>query len=363
MQGGSAKTLQFTFPWMFGPWLDFAIYYASAALGILLLVLSQSPVAAIGMVFFVAGWCSTHGIGEFHGGASWYSYLDKRNRAYYNGTVPRFITFILGPWLVVLASMLLAVYSTDLLYGIFILWTIQHLTQQNVGILLLYHNHNAGEAIVPRKIELNSLYSAAILCTLIVCKHTNLFFFGAYPHVKLIVILASFWTAAAIILYLFALCRQVSEGKAMNVPAFMFWVISVLFFAPSTVISAGPFKTLLIPLMMHWFQYIGLNYMLTIKKYSSAQQRQFLPLSHPLVLLTLVGSGTVLGLIFMSFLPQPTVAAAEWKQRMAYGFGIGLSNIHYYVDAIIWRFREPFQREAVIPYLLAWRKRPPLVET
>jgi hypothetical protein len=32
-----------------------------------------------------------------------------------------------------------------------------------------------------------------------------------------------------------------------------------------------------------------------------------------------------------------------------------MSNIHYFQDAFFWRFREQFQRDSIMPYLLQGR--------
>jgi hypothetical protein len=33
------------------------------------------------------------------------------------------------------------------------------------------------------------------------------------------------------------------------------------------------------------------------------------------------------------------------------GFLFGVSNVHYWQDAFLWRFREEFQRQSILPYL------------
>jgi len=39
------------------------------------------------------------------------------------------------------------------------------------------------------------------------------------------------------------------------------------------------------------------------------------------------------------------------------GLLVGLANVHYFLDAFIWRFREPYQRQEVLPFLLRPRQK------
>src|SRR5207253_2152993 len=104
------------------------------------------------------------------------------------------------------------------LYCIYILWTIQHLCQQNVGILLLYHNHNAREAMVNRRLELSTVYSAAIFYTLEMCQRFDLLFLSKWPFVSNIILATLIWTIVSVALYMVSLGKQVLQGKSLNVP-------------------------------------------------------------------------------------------------------------------------------------------------
>src|SRR5262249_22236445 len=106
----------------------------------------------------------------------------------------------------------------------------------------------------------------------------------------------------------------------------------------------------------HWFQYIGLNYILVKYKYApDSPHLQSLPripvwplffATCTLWMLTWLAIGTT----------QLSLPANSLTMSILAGTIIGFANCHYFLDAFLWRFREQYQREAVLPYILAPRK-------
>ena len=65
-------------------------------------------------------------------------------------------------------------FCPPLILGIWFVWSIQHLVQQNIGILLLYHNARANEVVVNRKTETLSVQVSAVLFSLLFIRRDTL---------------------------------------------------------------------------------------------------------------------------------------------------------------------------------------------
>jgi hypothetical protein len=164
---------------------------------------------------------------------------------------------------------------------------------------------------------------------------------------------------ASVALYLWSLFSQVRQGAYLNMPAFLFWLVSILFFVPFAL-PLGNFDVCwILPSLMHWWQYIGLNYVIVKFKYTSEEETQYLPANRPVLVFAAV-CGVVLLLQFGSYcffnheFPQ--------KQYMSIwsSFFLGLNMVHYLLDGFIWRFREKHNRDAVLVPLLNARSLKPL---
>jgi hypothetical protein len=267
---------------------------------------------------------------------------------------------------------LLAAYVPALGFLITTLWGIQHFVQQNFGITLLYHNKNNNEAIPHRNLILRSLWSPAIL-------FTAWFFYKLLSNMKdtgstAVTVAAStkavvsapteIWAIVVFsILAVVALVdvsrvlldirKQVTTGARVNVPAFMFWLLSVLYFVPYIF----PWQTIetvaLIPGTMHWFQYIGLNMILVKQKYNETDRKSDIPCG-AIALMTVLCVGSTLFFLFSRGMQQ-NFAVDSFNWRLLLGVYFGLANVHYFQDAFFWKFREQFQRESIMPFLMKAR--------
>ena len=154
------------YPWMFGRQYDVCFFFISFLVGLLFFQLTK-PFITSSNVILISLIATAFGLGPFHQGATWFAYLDSQNRAHWKEHSVKRLVFFLGPVVIFVLSLIAVFYWPGLLVMTWILWSIQHLVQQNVGILLLYHNYKAGEAIVNRQIEVASQQMSAIFFTLI----------------------------------------------------------------------------------------------------------------------------------------------------------------------------------------------------
>ncbi len=335
----------YKFAWMFGRNNDLIFFFAPILLSAALYFFVQHSTLAAGVLLaFVA---SGLGLNYLHLGPSWYFYLDKRNLTFWKSNKNKAFIFFAGPPLVFLATVLLGVIAPGLNYLITTGWGMQHFIQQNFGILVLYHNPKSGEAIASRALQNRSLWSSSLFFIMFYIDKLALHGQGGLVFIGI----AAAFAIAAIInccLYINDLRKQVAAGASLNVPALMFWVMSVFYFAPFAVLKYDPMTAFMVPGVLHWTQYLFLNYMLVKYKYKDLPAQEQLPVTKPILLFNLLSLFILAG-AFVLFDIRYT---ANVNTNLFVGILFAISNVHYFQDAYLWRFREQFQRESIMPYLL-----------
>lgn len=311
---------------------------------------------------------TSFGLGPFHQGPTWLSYFDAKNREWFGSHVKKRMIFFAGPPLILLCSIVGMFLCKWLIIAIWLLWSIQHLVQQNVGILLLYHNHNRGEAVVDREIEIRSLHIATVFFTLVMIRRL---YFEHNPSIVLdgIVIISGLATLSFMAIYIAQLTAKIKAGAYLNMPALIFWLLSILCMLPMGLLGKNFAIAFLAPVTWHWFQYIGLNFRLVKNKYTGALENasdekkanlSALPIARPLLLFFGVCLGiAAVNLFLMSQSTVPSGSSYDVGQttgqsqyiNLFLGMTIGLALCHFFLDAFIWRFREAYPRQAILPYL------------
>lgn len=342
------------YPWMFGRNFDLLFFFVPVTLGFAFFALARySPLSTspLWTILFLEAF----GAGAFHWGPTWFAYFDRKNRQYWKSNPNKQAIFFAGPVLVMLACIFGNIYCPWLVQLIAMPWALQHVVQQNVGILLLYHNQNRGEAIVDRTTEIKSQQAPAIFFAAI-------FFWRVFFHSPqnflcgTVGAALALWALYKVAQYIFIMRRQVRDGAQVNVPALGFWAMSVLAFLPFAFIGKEFSDSFLIPVTIHWFQYIGLNFMLVKNKYGAGQAQVVdLPNFSPMVLFFI--TCTVFVVILMALNIAPTLPHMDpLAIKVFTGIYLGLANIHYLLDAFLWRFREAHVRQSILPYLLRPRQ-------
>ena len=346
------------YPWMFGRNYDLLFFFLPALLGIAFFSLwryTSLGTSAIWTILLLEAF----GAGAFHWGPTWFAYFDKKNRDYWKTQPVKMAVFYFGPPVLLAVSILGNVFYPWLITLFTMIWALQHLIQQNVGILLLYHNQGRGEAIVDRPTEMRSQQVPAIFFASIFYWR---YFFGAPKNALCAFIGGVLLVGAAYYVgkYIYVFCKQVKDGATINVPALMFWALSVLAFLPFAFFGKQFDDSFLIPVTMHWFQYIGLNYMLVRNKYaagdSSEENRINLPKFSPLALFFITCGMGVLTLAIIKATVHMDGVSPLMTQIIA-GVYLGVANTHYLLDAFLWRFREEHARKTILPFLLTQRKK------
>lgn len=204
------------YPWLYAPRYDLLFFFAPVAVALFLPALAQSSIASSSMFIFVL-LTSALGAEQFHFGITSLTYFDKKNIDHYWQDPKKRRIFILFPLVIVAATMLGQFLSTALVFFIYMLWSIQHIVQQNFGILLLYHNHNKGEAVVPRKLEQWSLYATSGVFTFIFLRRVFLGDFNWFG-LDFLIGLGLLVAVAFCLAYLYSLWHQIKAGAYLNMP-------------------------------------------------------------------------------------------------------------------------------------------------
>jgi len=337
------------FVWMFGQKLDLAFFFLPVILAPLIFLLSQldtfAKTALWGLIVLNA-----FGLGDFHVGITWFNYFDRKNWNYYSNSVTRRMTYLFAPSAIVILTVVGMFLCPGLVFLVYVCWSIQHLVQQNVGLLLLYHNHGQNEAIVPRTLEVRTLHLAAIFYSLLFAQRILFTQVASSPVWKAVVIGIGIAFALAVVLYLKELIQQVCNGAYLNASAFLFWCLSMYFFVPFAFFGKSYSDAILIANIMHWAQYVGIMYVLVRRKYRN-EQLSNLAWRYPIALFCILGLSMVALLDISRALPLTIIHNCPTLATSALGFVLGMGMVHYFQDAFMWRFREPYYRETVLSYL------------
>lgn len=346
-----------TYPWMFGRTFDIMFFFVPILIGVACFTMSQlSWVSSSAIWLFLA--LDAFGAGPFHFGPTWFAYFDKKNREHWASDRKKQIIFFVAPVILAVGTTLTFMYVFGVVEILITIWAIQHVVQQNVGILLLYHNQGRGEAIVDRQLEMKSQQYPATLFSLLFFH--RIFLLNA-PGIgwNIFFAIVAVWAFTPVVRYILELHRQVREGATINVPALAFWVLAITMMIPFAFLGKTFSEAWVIPVTVHWFQYIGLNYAIVKKKYSpDSQFKNDLPKISPMVLFFT----TCIGLLVAAVLIMP-VGTAVFKSnplmvKMLTGIWLGVTACHYFLDAFLWRFREAHARQSILPHLMSYRKAP-----
>jgi len=335
------------FRWLFSKTIDLSIFYLPVLLGFLAYGLLQSDFFGRA-VFFSFLLFQGFGLSEFHIGTTWFHYLDRRNWHYYTESADNRRTFLIAPTAWILATTVAQIFIPKLVFSLFLIWTIQHLVQQNVGILLLHHGDT--DARVERNLEVRTQHWAAIAFSLLFVR--RMVPYNHFYDVVLQVLIAASSIVAVVLVskYVGSLRRQVREGALLNMPALAFWLVSILFILPLAFIGKELRQALLIPQMVHWFQYVGLNFVLVSRKYNSAKTSTELPVARPIMLFLLTGASVAIAMLLAYYVTDLHMVDGL-ALNLVVGSLYGIGFAHYWQDAFIWKFREPFNRQMMLPFL------------
>jgi hypothetical protein len=327
--------------WIQSPLFDLSLFTVSPLAG--LLVILPVLVSPRGLHVYVA---AIYLVAIPHYVSSFSFYLGDENLAYYR---TRRLAFFVGPVLILIAVMALRLTKIDAaVQSALYIWNVFHVSMQSAGILSLYRRLNGGLFSESRFARASILGVNGSLAFLHIDRFPPIYRNLIRMHFPVWAICAGFLSVAvvALVFYLNHLRRR---AQPIRVPELTFLVSSLLLFHPYLWVRDLDLATFGM-LMGHFLQYLGIVWLLNRRKYSaaegSAHQRLLSSISTrtPLLLLTLVSVGSVFYLAQKSsgWLGVPISYIILWNS---------LALVHFYLDGLIWAFKDPFVRKSIGPFL------------
>jgi hypothetical protein len=329
--------------WIESPTYDMALFALSPLTGLLLILVDH-----LSKWGHAAGELAIYFVGIPHYLSTFTFYMGDQNRDQYR---LRWAAFFLGP-LVIFASVLglrtLAVQGV--VQSAIFTWNVYHVSLQSAGVLSLYRRLNGGEQGEKRWAHL----------TILSVNATMAFWYVKYfsPLYALLVRVHP-WTPMALRYACLATVLVAGSGYALHlrrrlrtvsVPEKVFLISSLLLFHPYLWVKDYLLATIAV-LMGHFIQYLGIIWLLNRRKYgqqtsgSVAQQWLIRLSSRPRLLLV---SLLLLGAIFLSIDRGSRLVGMYLSYIIVWN---SLVLIHFYVDGLVWAFKDSFVRKTVGPYL------------
>jgi hypothetical protein len=327
--------------WIQSPPFDLSLFTLSPLAG--LFVILPALVSPKGLHVFIA---ATYLIAIPHYVSSFSFYLGDENLAYYR---TRRLAFFFGPVFIFIAVMVLRLTKIDAaVQSALYVWNVFHVSMQSAGILSLYRRLNGGLLSESRFARASILGVNGSLAFFHIDRFPPIYQSLLRIHFPVWVICAAFLTVAGVglVFYLDSLRRR---AKRIRAPELTFLVSSLLLFHPYLWVRDLNLATFGM-LMAHFLQYLGIVWLLNRRKYATVEgsehQRLLSSISTktPLLLLALVSVGLVFYLAQKSsgWLGVPGTYVILWNS---------LALVHFYLDGLIWAFKDPFVRKSIGPYL------------
>jgi hypothetical protein len=274
-------------------------------------------------------------------------FLGDDNLGYYRS---RATAFFAGPVLIVALVVLLRVFGLDsIVLNTMFLWNIWHVSLQSAGILSIYRRLNGGPQ------EERALAYPAILCVnatmalWYVQRYTPLYLWLVAVDPRAPQVLRWLLLAAAIVTSLRFARAVLARSRPMRLPERAFLASSLVLFVPYLWVPDASLATFGM-LMGHFIQYLSIVWLLHRRKYAGAggtthQRLLGLVSARPVLLFaTIAGSG-------LAFYAADALAH-RFGMPMAYIIlWNALTLVHFYLDGLIWAFKQPFVRKSIGAYL------------
>ena len=329
--------------WIHSPEFDLSFFILSPALGFALALVGVQfapllPLVALGGSYF---------IGVPHYLASFAFFFGDENRRYAN----RYWYLFYAVPVLILATVtaLYAAGSTAIVHAAMFVWNLYHVATQSSGILSLYRQLSGGGQVERKWAHRTILFANAAMAFWFLERFPPLWnplvaVHGGFPD-----LLRFGCLGAALIFavgYVHAIARR---GFPLSTAEAACLVSSLLLFTPYLWVEDSNFATLTM-LIGHFIQYLAIVWLLNRRKYRPASgsrgQRGLGRISESRILVALFILAA--GLVFVildrgSQILQISLAFFVFFNALAF--------THFYLDGLIWAFRNPFIRKTVGPFL------------
>jgi len=340
-----AETISKKRGWIESPFYDLSLFTLSPLAGLLVIALERGmrlghPVGVLAIYF----------VGIPHYLSTFTFYLGDQNRSHYRA---RWAAFFLGPLIIFASVFALRILDVKgVVQSVIFTWNIYHVSLQSAGILSIYRRLNAGQQKEKVWAHLTILFVNATMAFWFLENFPPLYSFveRIHPQAPLALRYACLMTAiVAGIGYAIQLARRPGP-IGLSEQAFL--ISSLLLFNPYLWLQDSVLATVA-TLMGHFIQYLGIIWLLNRRKFtqqqasgSGAQQWLVKLSSNPRLLM---GSLLAIGAFFLALDKGSRVAGMYLSYIIVWN---SLVLIHFYVDGLVWAFRNSFVRQTVGPYLV-----------
>jgi hypothetical protein len=343
LPGGSVAGARAARGWIQSPAYDLALFVLSPVAGTLAVLWAlhlRGGTAVIAVVTFL--------LAIPHYMSSFSFFLGDDNRRYYG----RHAAWFYGGPVAIAATVLLLRGSgahTPVLVTMFV-WNIYHVSQQSHGILSIYRRLNDGPPAERSAARVAILSVNATMAFWHVDRFEPLYRVLAAVHPALPWMLPACTLPIAVSALGVLAYRLLHRSRAISLPEGAFLATSLLLFHPYLWVEDAGLATMGM-LVGHFIQYLAIVWLLNHRKYASADgsvaQRVLARLSASPVsvaaTVVAIGFAIFVGERATAWLGAPMVYIVAWN---------ALSLIHFYLDGLIWAFRNPFVRQSIGPYLM-----------
>lgn len=346
-----AATLGFGAPtihrgWIASPRFDLPLFVLSPVAGLLLLAVALTVPPQYG---FLVQATAFYFVAVPHYMSTYTFFLGDDNLDHYRS---RRLAFFGGPACISLAVVLLWVLRfPPVIQAAVFIWNVWHVARQNGGILAMYRRLNDGSRSEHLPAHTAILGVSAAMATWNIDRYPSIGNALAAVHPNAQHALAVLFLAIGAGALVLLVQRLAHRERPVGAQEIGFLASSLLMFHPYLWVHDYSLATLGM-LMGHFVQYLGIVWLLHHRKYGPKQGGSMVQRALSLVSARYVLIGAfiaVSGLFFVAAnaatmaLGVPSVYTVSW-----YAF----TFIHFYLDGLIWAFREPFVRESVGTYLM-----------
>lgn len=329
--------------WIHSPAFDLAFFILPAGVAFALAAIGREYPFALPALTFAAAYL----LGVPHYLASFAFFLGDENRAH----ARRFwALFYAGPVLIcAVVALLYAAKSAWMVHAVLFVWNVYHVATQSSGVLSLYRRLSGGahaERIVAHRMILFS-NAAMAFWNLEPFAPLNDPLSAAHPALPRLLFCALALAALAFAIAYVRLVRR--RGFPLSAAEGCCLATGLALFTPYLWLDDANFATLIM-LAGHFVQYLAIVWLLNRRKYapsdgSRAQRGMARAMrSWP----SLAAFVVVSGCAFYLFDRGSQAMNAYVVFMVAFNC---LALVHFYIDGLIWAFRNPYIRDTVGPHL------------
>ena len=328
-------------PWIFSGQRDFFFFFAATFLGVAYGFITNTipTISELGNLVIYS--C----LGLAHFGSTWAYYLDQEYREYFKSHK---VIFYVIPIILILVTMgLIGSGLVDVLMIITYWFSGFHVMKQNTGFASIYRTRIGDRAPASRQIDNTVIMGFSALCLL---GRPQIFTDFGYEYIFRTPWMGYALAAAAILMglvfiyWVSQILSSVKEKGMAAVPRFLFVITSIVMFLPFLFVEDFS-SAFMAALAGHYVQYLGFVWTLNRRKYTAAREKRY----HSSILKLLSQNGLVLATVLIGY---GVIMVTGSKMSSMFPV-IGMSWAHFFVDRYLFRFRDPFIREALTPFMKA----------